>query len=425
MEKHILDSIDPVVLGARLQEARKARGVTQQDVADQMGMARTTLVAIEKGERRLTPQELIKLAAFYGRPVSEFVGRRTAVEGFVPQFRTTWSKTLAPAVETRGGQPGKHKKPNQNDLENELEKVAVELQRFADDYVELESICEMSMAKAYPATYNISGTTSEQVGEEIATAERNRLGLGDGPLSNLRERLETDVGLRIFYFPMPGKLAGVFAYNDGLGGCIGVNSNHPRDRRNWSLAHEYGHFLTSRYQPEITFLSAAKRSSSRERLADTFAECFLMPASGLNRRFTEIHRSREKGISLADLITLADLYQVSVQALVLRLENLKRLQSGQWDKWEREGFKVRQAQQMLDIEANPPVKDSLPLRYKTLAVSAYNKGELSEEQLAKYLRTDRVRARLIVDEINNLAVTEREGEFENLQLDLAESLVGR
>jgi transcriptional regulator with XRE-family HTH domain len=96
MEKHILNSIDPVVLGARLQEARKARGMTQQDVADHMDIARTTLVAIEKGERRLTPEELIKLAAFYGRPISEFVGRQTAVEGFAPQFRATWSKALAP-----------------------------------------------------------------------------------------------------------------------------------------------------------------------------------------------------------------------------------------------------------------------------------------------------------------------------------------
>jgi len=426
MEKHILDSIDPVILGARLQESRKACGMTQRDVADHMDMARTTLVAIEKGERRLTSQELIKLAAFYGRPLSEFVGRQTTVEGFVPQFRATWPKTLALAVEAEGVQSGgKQKKPNQNDLENELEKVAVELQRLAEDYVELESICGMPMAKAYPPTYNISGTTSEQAGEEIAAAERNRLGVGDGPLSNLRERLESDVGLRIFYFPMVGKVAGVFAYNDVLGGCIGINSNHPRDRRNWSLAHEYGHFLTSRYQPEITFLSTSQRTSARERLADTFAECFLMPASGLNRRFTEIHRSREKGISLADLITLANLYQVSIQALILRLENLKRLPGGTWDKLEREGFKVRQAQQILGIEANPPIKDSLPLRYKALAVSAYNQEELSEGQLAKYLRANRVRSRLIADEINHLAIAEREGEFGNLQLDLAESLVGR
>jgi hypothetical protein len=111
--------------------------------------------------------------------------------------------------------------------------------------------------------------------------------------------------------------------------------------------------------------------------------------------------------------------------LILRLENLKRLLGGTWDKLVREGFKVRQAQQMLDIEANPPVKDFLPLRYRTLAVSAYNQDELSEEQLAKYLRTDRVRARLMVDEISHLTVAGKEGEFGNFQFDLAESVVGR
>jgi transcriptional regulator with XRE-family HTH domain len=66
MEKHLLDTIDSAVLGARLQEARRARGFTQQAVADEMEMARTTLVAIEKGERRVTPHELLRLAAMYG-----------------------------------------------------------------------------------------------------------------------------------------------------------------------------------------------------------------------------------------------------------------------------------------------------------------------------------------------------------------------
>jgi Zn-dependent peptidase ImmA (M78 family)/transcriptional regulator with XRE-family HTH domain len=427
MQNHILDNLDPAILGARLQEARKARGVTQQDVAEHMGMVRTTLVAIEKGERRLTPHELIKLAAFYGRPVSEFVGQQPVVESFVPQFRAALSKERAPGATLRRAPlaVSKEQEKRETELEAELGKVAVELQRLAEDYVELERICGMPMAKSYLPPYSIAGATPEQAAEEIAAAERNRLGLGDGPLSNLRERLESDAGLRVFYFRMPSKVAGVFAYHDALGGCIGVNSVHPRDRRNWSLAHEYGHFLTSRYQVEITFLSDSKRSSARERFADGFAECFLMPASGLNRRFTEIHRSRDKGISLADLITLADFYQVSVQALILRLENLRRLPSGTWDKLGRDGFKVRQAQQMLGIEANPPVKDALPLRYKTLAVSAYNQGELSEGQLAKILRTDRVRARLIVDEINHRTIAEKEGEFSHLQLDLAGVFSGR
>ncbi len=425
MEKHILDNIDPTVLGARLQEARRARGMTQQDAADHLEMARTTVVAIEKGERRLTPHELIKLASFYGRPVSDFVGRQSRMESFVPQFRAALVRESSPIRAAAPSSMHRSKAKQQEDVEAEFEKVADELQLLAEGYLELERICEMPMAKSYPPLYSISGASPEQAGEEIANAERNRLGLGDGPLSNLRERLEVDVGLRIFYFPMPPKVAGVFAYGDSAGGCMGINSNHPRDRRNWSLAHEYGHFLTSRYQIEITFLSTSKRSSARERLADSFAECFLMPSSGLNRRFTEIHRSGEKGITLADLIALADLYQVSVQALILRLENLRRLPSGTWDKLERDGFKVRKAQQTLDIEANPPVKDALPLRYKVLAVRAYNREELSEGQLARYLRTDRVQARLIVDEINRGTIAEKEGVFSNLPLDLEECLNGR
>jgi len=78
------------------------------------------------------------------------------------------------------------------------------------------------------------------------------------------------------------------------------------------------------------FPKREKRVSARERFADSFAKHFLMPASGLNRRFTEMHRSSKRGITLAHVCTLADLYQVSVQALVLRLEELRRLPSGTW-----------------------------------------------------------------------------------------------
>lgn len=118
MEELVLEQIDPKALGGRLQEARKARGLTQQAVAGQLGMARTTLVAIEKGERRLTPHELIQLAGFYGRPVSEFLRRQTVVESFVPQFRAAWRQHL--------------------EENTELEQTAAELQRLAEDYLELE-----------------------------------------------------------------------------------------------------------------------------------------------------------------------------------------------------------------------------------------------------------------------------------------------
>jgi Zn-dependent peptidase ImmA (M78 family)/DNA-binding XRE family transcriptional regulator len=405
MEKHILQQLDPKILGGRLQEARKACGFTQQVVADRLEIARTTLVAIEKGERRVSPNELISLAAFYGRGVSGLVSRQTMTEGFVPQFRAAWKSLFTEHPE--------------------LEESAIELQRLSEDYLELEKLCDMPLRKSYPPIYEISGASAEQVAEEVATAERNRLGIGDGPLSNLRERLENDVGLRMFYLPMASKIAGLFAYNDELGGCIGINSGHPRDRRHWSLAHEYGHFLTGRYQSEITFLSEKKRVSVSERFADSFATHFLMPASGLNRRFTEMHRSSERGITLAHVCALADLYEVSVQALVLRLQDLRRLPSGTWSRLEEEGFKVRSAQQLLGIDANPLIRDMLPRRYLDLAILAYRQDKLSEGQLARMLRTDRVTARIKIEEARTRFNAEEDDSYKNLELNLAAPLGGR
>jgi Zn-dependent peptidase ImmA (M78 family)/DNA-binding XRE family transcriptional regulator len=403
--ENILEKIDPKVLGNRLQESRRARGLNQQDIADQMNMARTTIVAIEKGERRVNAGELIKFAKIYGRDISKFLDRVTVAQDFVPQFRQNWREDFSETPE--------------------LEKVSFDLQQFAEDYIKLEQINGITRIENPSPQYSWKGASPEQIAEEIAMAERNRLGIGDGPISNLRERLEMDIGLRIFYFPMPSLISGLFVYNDSLGGCIGINSNHPRDRRNWSLAHEFGHYLTNRYQTEITFLHGKRRQSANERFADAFAENFLMPASGLNRRFTEIQRSTSsKGITMSEICHLANLYQVSVQALVIRLEKLRRFPTGTWDSLAAEGFKPRQAQQILGINANPPLEDELPRRYVGLAVSAYEKEEISEGQLAKLLRTDRVTARIIIDKVS-LDYQEIDNHFMSVDVDLTHELVGR
>jgi Zn-dependent peptidase ImmA (M78 family)/DNA-binding XRE family transcriptional regulator len=404
-EAKILEEIDPRVLGARLQDARRSAGLTQQAVADRMEMARTTIVGIEKGERRITPAELIRFAKLYLRQVSDFVGRRTHAEGFVAQFRSNERQAL--------------------EENREYEQVAIELQQRSEDYVELERIAGVAGPGKYPSTYETTGSTIDQVASDIAADERNRLGLGDGPIGNLRERLEAEVGLRIFYFAMPSKIAGAFAYNEDLGACIGINSNHPRDRRQWSLAHEFGHFLMHRYQAEITILLERRMQAAKERVSDAFAENFLMPAAGLNRRFTDLHRSSPKGVTLGDMVSLAHLYQVSVQALVLRLETLRRLAAGTWERLVTEGFEAQKAQRLLGIDAKTPVKDLFPQRYVALAVSAFRSGSLSEGQLAKYLRTDRLSSRLIVEELQDRIHLEFEGDFTELELDLAQPLGSR
>jgi Zn-dependent peptidase ImmA (M78 family)/DNA-binding XRE family transcriptional regulator len=405
MDRSILEQIDPRVLGARLQDARKAAGLTQQAVADQMQMARTTVVSIEKGERRVTLSEIVEFAKLYKRPVSDLVSRRLVTESFVPQFRATEREVLEEHAD--------------------FEQAAIELQRLAEDYAELERIAGAANSRSWPPPYDVGGAGAEQFAAYVASTERNRLGVGDGPIGNLRQRLETDAGLRIFYYRMPSRIAGLFAFNEPLGACVGINLLHPRDRRQWSLAHEFGHFLMHRYRAEITVLEVRRHGNSSERVADAFAENFLLPAGGLERRVTEMTMGRPTGITLADIVSLADLYQVSVQALILRLETLRRLPAGTWERLKAEGFKPQQAQRLLGIDANPPLAETLPRRYVALAVEAFRRGELSEGQLSRYLRTDRISARLQVEAAQRQIYSEQD-EFAGLSdLDLAAPLTSR
>src|SRR5438874_135510 len=135
-------SIDPKVLGKRFQHARRARALTQEQVAKNLGYSRTTVVAIEKGERRVTESELIAFAHEYGRAISEFVRLRPETHPIVPQFRS-------------GPSSNRSTIPIGADA---LTPIAEQLESLATDYLELEELCEMPLPKDYPQLYRVESS---------------------------------------------------------------------------------------------------------------------------------------------------------------------------------------------------------------------------------------------------------------------------
>jgi Zn-dependent peptidase ImmA (M78 family)/DNA-binding XRE family transcriptional regulator len=377
MADNTLDRIDPQELGLELKRARVKRGLRQADAAKIINVARTTITAIEKGERRIKPEELITLARAYGHQVSDFVRERPKVEPFQVQFRGPFLRS--------------------EEDEKEIRKFVDSLEELARDYLELEQITHTPLVQNYPPEYQTAGIEVVQAAEEIAIRERNRLGLGEGPIPILRDVLEQDVGLRVFYLELnPSKYSAIYLYNHDLGGCIAVNRLHPEERRRWSLAHDYGHFLAHRYKPTVFVENNYQRLPESERFADYFASFFLMPTGGLTMRFNDLRRSKEK-VTVADLCTLAHYYGVSVAAFTIRLEDIKLLPSGTWDRLQQGGFKVREAQRELGLPPIPMRDDMLPIRYQYLAVTAFEEGLISEGRLAHFLRVDRLEARRISD----------------------------
>lgn len=61
-------------LAQKLRDAREYLGLSQQFVADQTGIPRMAVSAIENGKRRVDALELERLAALYRHPVSYFLG---------------------------------------------------------------------------------------------------------------------------------------------------------------------------------------------------------------------------------------------------------------------------------------------------------------------------------------------------------------
>jgi Zn-dependent peptidase ImmA (M78 family) len=332
------------------------------------------LIAIEKGTRAPKPRELVQLAALYGRRVSTLVRPGTEPQPIAPHLRAT----LGDAPDA------------------ELAAVIAELQAFADDYRNLERITGCEPFRNFPPEVRVPQRVDVQAfAEDIAIRERSRLHLGDQPIYALRSTVE-QTGAHVFYGGLPSRLAGLYAFVPDLGYCILINRKHPAVRRRWTLAHEYAHFLADRHRPGVDQVGEPKRKPLSERFADAFAAAFLMPETAIRRCFLGV-AERTGDFQTADLARLAHQFDVSAQAAALRLESLGLLPRGTWEVLTERGFKPGAARQLLGLPTHPSAEDPFPERYRHLAVQAYLREAISEGQLARFLRTDRVSAREIVD----------------------------
>lgn len=383
-------------LGERLAQQRKQAGLTQADVAQRLSLARTTLVSIEKGERRAGEDELVRLADILGVRVHDLLREIVVPVQTSPRFRV--------------GAAARRDLP-------QIDAAVARLQRFGSLYAELEQLHGIARVPASLEaihTYRlpaVKGLDARLLGDDAALTVRSVLGVGDEPLRDLEERLEAEAGLRIFFLgDMPASLSAIFVWGDAIGACVAVNACHPRERQRWSLAHELGHFLRDREAGDVLDREEGFRSTDpSEVFAQTLAATLLMPAAGLAKRFAERSRTNGGRFSSFDLLDLARTYEVSFAAMALRLEEVKLLPAGTYDRLVESRLRPRDLARMAGVahSAAPPRK-RLPRRYAELALWAYEQELISEGRLAEFLDTDRTTARERYREyIENAAVDEK------------------
>src|SRR5687767_10035857 len=81
--------ISPSALGARLKAAREKLELRQGQVGDKLGLARTTIVAIEAGKRAARPEELRALCELYEIRESELLSTSSQPLDLEVKFRAT------------------------------------------------------------------------------------------------------------------------------------------------------------------------------------------------------------------------------------------------------------------------------------------------------------------------------------------------
>jgi len=388
-------------IGERLAQARKRKRMTQAEVADRLGMARTTLIAIEKGERQAAGVELVKLASILGITLNDLQREHAVVADAAPRFRAGPRRELSP----------------------ETEAATLELLELGRLYVELERIHGISRTAAplegvtsYRVDRLRAGIRPDLIGGDAAAFLRQQLGYGDGPALAIEPRLELEAGLRIFKMPLPSELAGMLLWSDEIGACVAVNQGHPADRQRWSLMHEVGHFLRDRELGDLLPLHVDTPADPSEQFCDALAKEFLLPAHSVRRRYGEHLRDRANHFSTADLLAMADFFAVSFQAMTLRLEELALLPSGTYDKLQVRGFRPSAARGSKPKPRLAPER-SFPSRYVRLALEAYERSDVSESELARFFRCDRITARDIY-----LRLRTRQDETGPIELDLGEEL---
>ncbi|HEU4412648.1 MAG TPA: XRE family transcriptional regulator [Polyangiaceae bacterium] len=370
-------------LGERLSDARKRAKLTQAQVAERLGFARTTLVAIEKGERRPSNAELVRLAEVLGVSVNDLL-RDVYVRGEVsPRFR------LAHGADRNGGA---------------IAEAVERLRTLGARYAELEHLLGLRRVPARLEalqTYRVDEASEGMVdphlaGEDAARAVRGLLGLGDEPALELDERFETEAGLRIFYLDrLPPAVSAFFIWGDDIGACVAVKREHPVEKQRWSLTHELGHFLRDREGGDV-FDEPASPKQAGEVFPDSFTKEFLMPSGAVQKRFAD--RCRAGKFTPVDLYGLSRTFGVSFQAMALRLEELRLLPRGSYQKILQSHLQPQALARREGVgpTPNPPSRDRhLPERYETLAVAAYDQELLSEGEFAEYLETDVASARVV------------------------------
>jgi Zn-dependent peptidase ImmA (M78 family)/transcriptional regulator with XRE-family HTH domain len=340
-------------VGERIAEARLAAGLSQGDLAAQVGLDRTALVRIEAGERRITALELFDLAEALGVPLAHLVSRP-------PQALVSRRSALEEAPDTASR------------ARYRLDALLEEHARHAQWLIAHRLLTPPRLDS------RLQRTRSDGLDPaSLAVVAREVIGLPSGPLGPLADVVER---LGLYLTVVDETAEGASLLLDGYGVAV-MSGQLPPGRRRWTAVHELGHhLLQDEYHSDA---SVAAGRDEREQMIDQFTEEFLLPAADMRRAWEEGDRDRtfrEK------MLRVAACYRVSWGAVVNRMSRLDLISR---EEARREKADTPLRGDFLAVHGSEPVPDlvvgTTGAQWRRAALAAWLQGVITAPRAVELL----------------------------------------
>lgn len=268
--------------------AREARGLTQKEFAEAMGVTQATQSKIEGGLMSVGDDYVGRLPKHSGYP-----------EGFFYQTDPVrWS-----------GSGCMYNRKRQSVTVTDYRRLLARVNVLRLNMNRLLHSVEIDTENRF---FRVDIAEQSATPEKIAALARNKWNLPPGPIENLTTAIEASGGIVVLADFGNVKLDAFSQWPPGMPPIFFVNKLAPPDRCRYTLAHEIGHILMH-YIP----------TADMEREADRFAAAFLMPREDIIGDFG-------RNFNLERAASLKQYWKVAMSALIRRAHDLGRISDTQY-----------------------------------------------------------------------------------------------
>ncbi len=356
MIAHMTEALSWVAIGERVRESRASARLSQQELADRIGLERSMVSKLETGDRRIDAMELTLIARELDYPVSHFLSP-------TPELVSRRASAVA-----ESGEVG----------EADTTRAAYRTESLLAAWLrDVRQLVDTGMLENRPLLRYASTVSDRSGGREAALWLRAELGLGREPVESVADACERS-GQFVAVVPLDTDGASLI---DGDISVAVVNARLEPGRKRSTVAHELGHMVLGDEFSSDLGVHASR--DEREAVIEAFAAEFLLPHDQM--RTVEGRKGQEE--RRQELIRLSATYRVSWSLALAQLRQTDTVDRGFLNRMRARTPTVVEFKEALGWKPLPDLdKIRVSPRYASAVMAAVREHGITKHRAVEMMR---------------------------------------